>query len=46
MKIKIISGRDKGKIATVVKYIGDEAYRVKLENNISTIVYAGEFVKC
>ncbi|QIK70862.1 hypothetical protein G7062_11395 [Erysipelothrix sp. HDW6C] len=46
MRILITRGKDKGKYATVNKYIGDEAYRVFLDKGIKTVVYEGEFKRC
>ena len=48
MKIPIVitKGKDTGKLAHIIKYIGDEAWRcVLLSNGFRTVIYEGEFVR-
>lgn len=46
MKIIITKGKDKGKIATVLKYIRNScSYRVELENGARTVIEIGWFKK-
>lgn len=44
--IRILEGRDQGKLAHIIKYIGDEVYRyVLVEEKHRGVIYEGEFEK-
>lgn len=43
MRVEIISGKDKGKQGIILKYVGDEVFRILLDNGFRTLVYDGEF---
>lgn len=44
--IVITKGRDTGKLANIIKYIGDEAWRcVLVSNGVRTVIYEGQYIK-
>lgn len=44
--IMITQGKDKGKKAHIIKYIGDEAWRCVIEEGeFRTLIYEGEYEK-
>lgn len=45
MKIKITKGKDFGKLAEVIKYMGDEMYRVLTQDGHRVILHITEFIK-
>ena len=45
MKVIITKGRDKGKKGTVIKYMGDELYRILTEDDHRTVIHVSEFKK-
>ena len=45
MKIKITKGKDFGKLAEVIKYMGDEMYRVITEDGHRVVLHITEFEK-